>query len=64
MGLKGFTTEQLAAIHTVRIIYNRDLEEYCCRAYNVAGERLPSADYFTDDKEDAKGTARFMVGKG
>lgn len=46
---------------TACIKFNKELDEYCVEAYDEKGERLPEADYFTSDKEDAKGTAELMV---
>lgn len=43
-----------------RIGYNRELNEYTVRLY-VNGVRQQGADYYTDDKEDAEGTALAMV---
>ncbi|HEY1602358.1 MAG TPA: hypothetical protein VGG64_22340 [Pirellulales bacterium] len=48
-------------IARTKIIYNRDVEEYRVKAYGSAGQRMPNADYFTDDKADAKATALAMV---
>jgi hypothetical protein len=48
-------------IERTRIVYNRDVEEYRVKAYGPAGHRMPNADYFTDDKADAKATALAMV---
>lgn len=36
--------------------------EFQVKAYDRNGQRMPHADYFTDDKADAKLTARAMVG--
>ena len=35
--------------------------EYVVRAYDENGKRLPDADYFTNDKADAKATAQAMM---
>ena len=42
---------------TARIFFNRDLNEYTVKFYQN-GQHLPDADYFTDDVEDARGTAK------
>lgn len=46
-------------IASTRIIYR--LNEYQVKAYGFNGERIPNADYFTNDRDDAKATARAMV---
>jgi len=40
-------------------IIKRD-DEYIVRAFSETGQRLPSADYFTNDLDDAKATANMM----
>lgn len=35
--------------------------EYQVKAYDQHGKRWPEADYFTNDKQDAIGTAKMMV---
>lgn len=35
--------------------------EYYVKAYNVFGQRVPAADYFTNDKQDAETTAALMI---
>jgi hypothetical protein len=35
--------------------------EWVVRAYDQHGKRWPEADYHTDDKADAEGTAKLMV---
>ena len=35
--------------------------EYIVKAFDANGQRLPNADYFTTDKDDANGTAKLMV---
>lgn len=35
--------------------------EYQVKAYDQGNNRFPEADYFTDDREDARQTAREMV---
>lgn len=35
--------------------------EWTVRAYDASGRRVPSADYFTDDRGDAEATALAMV---
>ncbi len=42
-----------------RTTLHKDSDEYVVRAYGRNG-RLPEADYFTDDKDDAKRTAKLM----
>lgn len=47
-------------ITKTKIVYNRDFDEYVVKAYTDSG-RYRSGDYFTNNKEDAKATARAMV---
>lgn len=35
--------------------------EYVVRAYNPDGVRIPQADYYTTDKQDAEVTAKLMI---
>jgi len=42
---------------TARIFFNKDLGEYTVKFYQN-GKHMADADYFTDDKEDARGTAK------
>jgi len=44
---------------TTKITFNRDTEEYRVRLF-IDGEYQAGADYFTDDKQDAKDTAKHM----
>jgi hypothetical protein len=56
---KALHTEQ----HGERIVVVRkdsDTDEFRARLYTY-GNAKPDADYFTDDLEDAKGTARHMA---
>lgn len=46
---------------SVKVKFNRDYEEYVAEL-TVEGKRLPDADYFTNDKDDAIGTAKQMAG--
>lgn len=43
------------------IFFNDDLEEYCVKFYTDKGKYLSEADYFTNDREDAYGTARHQL---
>ena len=44
-----------------KVVRNRRiLGEYIVRAYNCDHDRLPDADYFTEDRTDARDTARIM----
>lgn len=57
--IKRIHTEQ----HGERIVhveYNDSFDEYRCRLF-VYGESRPQADYFTDDRDDAIGTAKLMA---
>lgn len=45
---------------TAKVYRNIDWNEYVVRFY-CDGKHLPDADYHTDDKDDAKVTARFWV---
>lgn len=42
-----------------KISYNRYLNEYTVKLF-IDGEHQKDADYFTDDQEDANGTAELM----
>ena len=44
----------------VRVTYDPDLAEYRCRLC-LLGVQVDSADYFTDDEDDALNTARTMA---
>lgn len=44
----------------VNVRYNAQYDEFRCRLY-VYGQAEPEADYFTNDLEDAKGTANAMA---
>jgi hypothetical protein len=46
----------------VKVYYDSELEEYCCKLY-VGGAYRSNADYFTNDKSDALDTARAMARK-
>lgn len=45
---------------TVKVYYNSDLAEFVVKLY-VDGTHYEPADYFTDDKQDADGTAAAML---
>ena len=45
---------------SVKVFYDPDLQEYSCQLFEF-GQYIEGADYFTDDKEDAFGTAEEMV---
>ncbi len=45
---------------TTHTTFNRHWNEYCVKLF-VDGKHLEQADYFTDDKQDADDTAKFMV---
>lgn len=53
-----------ATCQTSRVIvrYNPDTGEYRCRLYLPSGRYEP-ADYFTDDRADAIGTAKAMISR-
>ena len=44
----------------VQVRHNGELDEYICRII-INGKPFEAADYFTDDVEDAIGTANNMV---
>lgn len=48
------------ASRTVKVYYDSDLAEYVAKLY-VDGKHYEPADYFTDDKGDALGTASAML---
>ena len=50
-------------IARTRIVYRIAYGDYQVLAYDAAGERMAAADYFTDDIDDAKATARAMKGE-
>jgi len=47
-----------------RVIFSMNLHEYQVKAYDQDDERMPEADYYTDDREDAHNTACAMVKRG
>lgn len=47
------------AIASTRIV--RQNGEYIVRAYGQDGARMPEADYFTNDRDDAQATANLMM---
>ena len=53
--LEMFRTYEITKTKIVKID-----DEYVVRAYNGT-KRVPDADYFTDDRDDAAGTAKAMV---
>lgn len=53
-------TEFRQASVKVMVSYNTEYSEYRSRAY-VCGIAQEKADYFTDDKDDAIGTAKDML---
>jgi hypothetical protein len=57
MTLAGNTLGEDAQGKTARIFHNKDLGEYTVRFYQN-GKHIADADYFTDDKEDARSTAK------
>ena len=57
MTLAGNTLGEDAQGKTARIFFNKDLGEYTVRFYQN-GKHMADADYFTDDKEDARSTAK------
>ena len=57
MTLAGNTLGEDAQGKTARIFFNKDLGEYTVRFYQN-GKHMADADYFTDDKEDARATAK------
>lgn len=46
--------------HHARVVYNHDLGEFKAKVY-PNGKHHEPADYFTDNKEDAQGTAKAML---
>ena len=44
-----------------KVYYSSEWIEYQVKAWQ-AGQRFAAGDYFTDDKEDALGTAKLMMG--
>lgn len=50
-------------MNTTKISYDRDYSEYRVRLF-VDGVYQAGADYFTDDKADAKATAKHMQANG
>lgn len=48
-------------IAKVKIVRNSELGEWIVRCYDVDGNRLPECDYYTDDKQDAKETAKYIM---
>lgn len=49
--------KQVSGGNQARVMYNSDCGEYVVKFY-VNGQHYEPADYFTGDKDDAKGTAR------
>lgn len=47
--------------YVARTTISRVFDEWTVRAYDQHGKRYSEADYYTDDKVDAKGTAELMV---
>ena len=55
-----------SSTHLVKVIWSEEYEEYVCELYKVDGfsfTHIKHADYFTDDKQDAIGTAQAMINK-
>jgi hypothetical protein len=50
-------------VEATRIVRNRD-GEWVVKAYGEGGRRIPSADYFTTDADDAIVTAALMTETG
>lgn len=46
---------------TETMITKNGYGEHHVLAYNASGKRIPDADYFTNDKQDAEATAKLMV---
>jgi hypothetical protein len=44
-----------------KIVHDHETDEWIVRAYILGNVRCPAADYFTDDKADAWGTAMAML---
>ena len=51
-------------VASTKIVRNRETEEWVVRCYSASGDRLPNADYYTNDKTDAKQTADMIVSTG
>lgn len=45
---------------STKVLFDKDLEEYVVEVYRK-GVHLPLADYFANDREDAIGTANYIV---
>ena len=59
---QGGSMADTRRVAKTRIIFTPEWGEYTVQAFNVNGKRMPQCDYYTDDKDDAKGTAKAMVG--
>ena len=45
------------------VMFDHGNREYIVRFYNHRGVHMDASDYFTDDREDAIGTAKLMTGE-
>jgi len=61
--MKKTTKTAKKTIVRTTLRYNGDLDEFRVRGFNCDGKAIKSADYFTDDLEDAKATAIEMVAR-
>jgi hypothetical protein len=53
-----------SSTHMCKVVWNKEYEEYVCKLYRVSGfvfKHVKGADYFTNDKQDALGTASLML---
>ena len=48
-------------VSRVKIVFKASTEEYVVRCYGPNGERQPAGDYYTNDKQDAKDTAKLIL---
>lgn len=52
--------KQVNGNREARVMYDTDVQEYIVKFY-TNGKHYAPADYFTDDKADAQGTARLEL---
>jgi hypothetical protein len=48
-------------IAVVRIVWDGATREYHCKAYDQKNIRWPEADYYTEDRDDARATMKAML---
>lgn len=56
--MKQVSILKVSTGHKAVIFFNPDFEEYTVKFYGDDGQHITNADYFTDDIEDARGTAQ------